>query len=85
MLNPNGVEYAHEQVRNGETDQSNLWRKNREPNHDELGYTVSYGVDLNRNYGFHWGELGYHGYVNSERKDYIGPVDKVDTGHGCGH
>lgn len=43
MLNPDGVEYG--------------WRKNRDPNYGPDGtsnYVTSYGVDLNRNYGYRW-------------------------------
>ena len=43
MVNPDGVEYG--------------WRKNREPNYGPDGksdYVTSYGVDLNRNYGYRW-------------------------------
>ena len=48
MVNPDGVEYSL-------TTQE--WRKNREPNYDSAGTIISYGVDLNRNYGFHWDRL----------------------------
>lgn len=43
MVNPDGVEYG--------------WRKNREPNYGSDGQSTSitsYGVDLNRNYGYMW-------------------------------
>jgi len=43
MVNPDGVEYG--------------WRKNRNPNYGPDGtsnYITSYGVDLNRNYGYRW-------------------------------
>jgi hypothetical protein len=43
MVNPDGVEYG--------------WRKNREPNYGSDGTSseiTSYGVDLNRNYGYRW-------------------------------
>ena len=43
MVNPDGVEYG--------------WRKNRVPNHGPFGTKdeiTSYGVDLNRNYGYKW-------------------------------
>jgi len=42
MLNPDGHVYST-------TSMTRLWRKNRSAN-------GSLGVDLNRNYGFHWGE-----------------------------
>ena len=80
MLNPDGLEYCRGQVAAGETDESNLWRKNREPNYSDIGPLtgLTYGVDLNRNYGFHWGELGAQSYMQSGAEDYIGPVDKSD-------
>jgi carboxypeptidase T len=43
MVNPDGVEYE--------------WRKNRAPNYGPSGdkeEITSYGVDLNRNYGYRW-------------------------------
>lgn len=45
MVNPDG--YVHNQVTNPTG--GGMWRKNRRNNGG------SYGVDLNRNYGFHWG------------------------------
>ncbi|MGA1872958.1 MAG: M14 family zinc carboxypeptidase [Thermoplasmatota archaeon] len=87
MLNPDGVEYAHRQYESGQTDIETLWRKNREPNvnpatGEPYPETVAgrdmWGVDINRNYGFHWGELGYQGYADPSREDYIGPYDKSD-------
>ena len=45
MVNPDGVEYSLN---------SEEWRKNREPNYDDSGAIISYGVDLNRNYAFKW-------------------------------
>ena len=80
ILNPDGYEYCRQQVANGITDESELWRKNREPNYQDFGSVegLTYGVDLNRNYGFHWGELGAQSYLNSGAEDYIGPVDKAD-------
>ena len=80
ILNPDGYEYCRQQVANGVTAESELWRKNREPNYQDMAGVegLTYGVDLNRNYGFHWGELGAMSYVNSGAEDYIGPVDKAD-------
>ncbi len=80
ILNPDGYEYCRQLVSQGVTDESQLWRKNREPNYQDLGPAqgLTYGVDLNRNYGFHWGELGAQSYANSGAEDYIGPVDKAD-------
>lgn len=45
-VNPDGYEYNHATNPNG----GGMWRKNRRDNGDG-----SFGVDLNRNYGFHWG------------------------------
>jgi len=48
MVNPDGVEYSIN---------TEEWRKNREPNYDDNGDIISYGVDLNRNYDFRWNLL----------------------------
>lgn len=45
VLNPDGYEYTHRVDR--------LWRKNR-----GAGSFRCSGVDLNRNYAYHWGEKG---------------------------
>ena len=47
MLNPDGHAYVQA---NHSGDWWNWWRKNRRDNGDG-----SFGVDLNRNYGYHWG------------------------------
>ncbi|XP_023160443.2 zinc carboxypeptidase [Drosophila hydei] len=51
MVNPDGFVYTHEVER--------LWRKNRRPN----GYTNSsgpcYGIDMNRNFDYHWSGAGW--------------------------
>ena len=80
IVNPDGLEYCRGQVASGESDEANLWRKNREPNYADFNPLkgLTYGVDLNRNYGFHWGELGAQSHVNSAAEDYIGPLDKRD-------
>ncbi len=87
MVNPDGVEFSHAQVDAGETNQDNLWRKNREPNinpvtgqpyPENLGGRNMWGTDINRNYGFHWGEIGYQGNIDPSREDYIGPKDTTD-------
>uniref|UniRef100_A0A1B0GIS5 Zinc carboxypeptidase A 1 n=1 Tax=Lutzomyia longipalpis TaxID=7200 RepID=A0A1B0GIS5_LUTLO len=44
VVNPDGYVYTHTHDR--------LWRKTRRP------YGMSYGVDANRNFGFHWMEKG---------------------------
>lgn len=45
IVNPDGYEYSHESER--------LWRKTRRPANRNC-----YGVDGNRNYDFHWAEVG---------------------------
>jgi carboxypeptidase T len=43
LVNPDGLEFSNS------AEENRLWRKNRRRNHDG-----TYGVDLNRNYGYHW-------------------------------
>jgi murein tripeptide amidase MpaA len=71
VLNPDGLEFCRAQVDSGVTDEAELWRKNREPNYQDMGGLsgLTWGVDLNRNYGFHWGELGAQSYGNSAAED----------------
>jgi hypothetical protein len=57
MVNPDGVEHVW--------NVSNLWRKNRRNN------GTSYGVDLNRNYPFLWGQCGASTTPSSDT--YRGP------------
>ncbi|XP_055841090.1 carboxypeptidase B-like [Episyrphus balteatus] len=45
VANPDGYEYTHTTSR--------MWRKTRKPSGNSC-----YGTDPNRNFGFHWGELG---------------------------
>lgn len=59
-VNPDGLEYD---VASGSYQ---MWRKNRSRNSDG-----TYGVDLNRNYGYQWGTGGSSGNTNSET--YKGP------------
>lgn len=59
-VNPDGLEYD---IANGNY---KLWRKNRARNSDG-----TYGVDLNRNYGYQWGTGGSSGNTGSET--YKGP------------
>lgn len=54
-LNADGIEYD---VAGG---QYRSWRKNRTQNSDG-----TFGVDLNRNYDFHWGTVGASGTPSSE-------------------
>ncbi len=67
MINPDGTEYT----RTSGSD----WRKNREPNFEgPLGIASSIGVDINRNYGWHWGEIAGDSHVPSS-PNYAGPFD----------
>lgn len=59
-VNPDGLEYD---IASGSY---KLWRKNRSRNNDG-----TYGVDLNRNYGYQWGTGGSSGNTSSET--YKGP------------
>lgn len=59
MMNPDGHQYSVAMDR--------LWRKNRRNNGDG-----SFGVDLNRNYGYQWGGPGSSGDTFSEI--YRGPA-----------
>jgi carboxypeptidase T len=61
MVNPDGHEYTRTTDR--------LWRKNRRANSDG-----SFGVDPNRNYGYHWGvlDVSTSSHVPSD-ETYIGP------------
>ncbi|MFQ5709707.1 MAG: M14 family metallopeptidase [bacterium] len=58
LLNPDGHQYT--------VTSNRLWRKNRRNNGDG-----TFGVDLNRNYSFHWGGPGSSGDTFSEI--YRGP------------
>lgn len=60
MVNPDGAEYD---IQDGSY---KMWRKNRSRNADG-----TYGVDLNRNYGYKWGTGGSSTSPNSDV--YMGP------------
>ena len=51
MANPDGYEYSHTANR--------LWRKNRAKNNGLTSLLLSLcdGVDLNRNFGYHWSDV----------------------------
>lgn len=70
MVNPDGIEYTHT------TD--NMWRKDREPNLGLAGQ-VCYGVDINRNFGYHWGEIQGDSH-NPCSEVYSGPTDVRSDG-----
>lgn len=65
VLNPDGYVYNETTNPNG----GGMWRKNRRDNGDG-----TYGVDLNRNYGYQWG------YDNLGSSPYTGAVDYRGTG-----
>ncbi len=62
MVNPDGYIYNQTTSPNG----GGLWRKNRRDNGDG-----TYGVDLNRNYGYQWGGSGSS--ADTESDIYRGP------------
>ena len=84
MLNPDGYIYDG----NGNRDNRESWRKNREPNYNQAGFETSRGTDLNRNYAFRWGEefhMDSEGNVYKTVDDpipwsgtYRGPPDTLD-------
>jgi len=63
-INPDGYVYNQTQQPNGGA----LWRKNRRNNGDG-----SFGVDLNRNYGFEWGIDDIGSSSNPNSNTYRGP------------
>ena len=62
VVNPDGVEYNALTNPNG----GGMWRKNRRDNGDG-----SFGIDLNRNFDFHWGTRGVQWEPRSQT--YPGP------------
>lgn len=68
-VNPDGGEY------DVETGRYRYWRKNRRPNADS-----SYGVDLNRNYGYNWGCCGgSSAWPSSDLFRGTGPFSEPET------
>lgn len=65
MVNPDGVTYSMEKSR--------MWRKNRRNN----GGT--YGVDLNRNYGYQWGNVGASSSGSSDTYHGTGPFSEPES------
>jgi len=61
LLNPDGLDYSIYFYR--------YWRKNRRDNGDG-----TYGVDLNRNYGYNWGYDNLGSSSNSSSEVYRGPA-----------
>ncbi|MBN2381920.1 immune inhibitor A [bacterium] len=63
VLNPDGYEYNHQTNPNG----GGMWRKNRRANAGG-----SYGVDVNRNFGYEWGYDNQGSSPNSSSDEYRG-------------
>lgn len=61
LVNPDGLEFSIHVYR--------YWRKNRRDMGDG-----TYGVDINRNYGFQWGVDNSGSSGNPNREDYRGPA-----------
>ncbi|RME27072.1 MAG: hypothetical protein D6800_05505, partial [Candidatus Zixiibacteriota bacterium] len=72
VVNPDG--YYHNEVTN--PGGGGLWRKNRRDNGDG-----TFGVDLNRNYGYHWGydNIGSSPNTSSETYRGTGPFSEPET------
>jgi len=73
-INPDG--YYHNEVT--DPDGGGMWRKNRLDNGDG-----TFGVDLNRNYGYEWGldDNGSSPYTSSETYRGTGPFSEPETQH----
>ncbi|HNV81494.1 MAG TPA: M14 family zinc carboxypeptidase [Tenuifilaceae bacterium] len=71
-VNPDGYIYNHTTNPNG----GGMWRKNRRNNGDG-----SFGIDLNRNYGYNWGydNSGSSPYGSSETYRGTGPFSEPET------
>ncbi len=70
-VNPDGYEYNRQTHPQG----GGMWRKNRRPNLDG-----SYGVDLNRNYGWKWGTVVDENLsMNSELYQGVSAFSETET------
>lgn len=65
MVNPDGVTWSQTKAK--------YWRKNRRP----VG--SSFGIDLNRNYGYHWGPTGSSDQPYSDTYHGTGPFSEPET------
>ena len=74
ILNVNPDGYYRNQVT--DPNGGGMWRKNRRPNGDG-----TYGVDLNRNYGYEWGfdDEGSSPYTSDETYRGTGPFSENET------
>ena len=70
IVNPDGYKYNQTTYPSG----GGMWRKNR---HNNGGGT--YGVDLNRNYGYMWGGEGSSGYPGDETYRGTAPFSEPET------
>ena len=68
VVNPDGMEYD---IQDGKY---KMWRKNRAKNNDG-----TYGVDLNRNYGFQWGTGGSSSSPSNETYKGPQPFSEIET------
>jgi predicted nucleic-acid-binding protein len=66
VVNPDGLEYSQKN--------SKYWRKNRRKNSNG-----SYGVDLNRNYGYEWGNVGASSNPGSDTYHGTGPFSEPES------
>ena len=66
LVNPDGLEYSRTDKR--------LWRKNRRDNGDG-----TFGVDLNRNFGYKWGQQGSSGNSTSNTYRGTAPFSEPET------
>jgi len=66
LVNPDGFEYARLN--------DSLWRKNRRDNGDG-----TFGVDLNRNYGYMWGSGGFGTSTNDSEYRGTGPFSEPES------
>ena len=66
IVNPDGLVYSQEK--------SKYWRKNRRKNSNG-----TYGVDLNRNYGYEWGNVGASNSPSSDTYHGTGPFSEPEA------
>merc|ERR1712080_154420 len=72
MANPDGYEYSRSSDR--------MWRKNRNRDNSAKDSTKAcVGVDLNRNWGYHWGEAGVSHSPCSDIYCGTGPFSKAES------
>jgi len=69
-VNPDGYEFNRQTHPQG----GGMWRKNRRPNLDG-----SFGVDLNRNYGWKWGSVVYDISMENEAYQGVSAFSEAET------